>query len=122
MTRTSVAEIGAWGVSDQHIPIHIVRFPIHCGNNTSRSSNNIHCIAEDMPLRMPTGRLLNVAGLRLMSKRTERLADFLRFLAGNENFHRKCSIPLLFALAALRQFLAPPSVIWFMSTILARLS
>ena len=51
----------------------------------------------------------------------ERLAHFLRFLAGNENFHRKCSLPILFALAALRQFFAPPSVIWLMSMISARL-
>ena len=40
-----------------------------------------------MPLRMPAGRLLYIAGVRLMSKRTERLADFLRFLAGYENLH-----------------------------------
>ena len=40
-------------------------------------------VAQDVPLRMPAGTLLHIAGIRLMSLLPERRAYRLGFLTGN---------------------------------------
>ena len=65
---TGICEVGAWRVSNDQIPGQFQQF------------QSVHL---QMPLRMPAGRLDDIAGIRLVPQRPERLADLLRFLAGH---------------------------------------
>ena len=44
-------------------------------------------ISKNMPLRMPTGRFLDVAGVGFVTFCTKGFAYLLRFLASNQHFH-----------------------------------
>ena len=83
MPRSRIAEIRAWGMGNQQVPLNTVLFPVHRFENANRHLSKFYRVPKDVPLRMPAGRLLNVAGIRLMPQRSERLSHFLRFLAGN---------------------------------------
>lgn len=45
--------------------------------------NSLERIAQDVPLRMPARRLLNVAGVGFVAFCPECFADFLRFLTSD---------------------------------------
>lgn len=85
-------QISARRVRGQQVPpVDVMQLPVHCGHLPPL--DGLERIAQDMPLWMSAGRFLNVAGICLMPQCAERLADFLRFLAGNQNFHTLPAFP-----------------------------
>lgn len=58
-----------------------MRYAVHCDDLPTLKS--LDRISKNMPLRMPAGRLNQVAGIGFVTFCPERFADFLRFLTGN---------------------------------------
>ena len=64
----------------------VMRYAVH--RHDLPPLNGLERIAQDVPLWMTAGRLLNVAAVSFVAFCTESLAYFLRFLTSNQHFHR----------------------------------
>lgn len=65
MPRPGHGQVGAWRKRDNHVPFF--------------GQQRCHVLLQ-MPFGMSTAALLYIAGIRLMTSRSERLADLLAFL------------------------------------------
>ena len=67
---------------NEQVPLaNVMRYAVH--RHDLPPLNSLECIAQDVPLRMTTRRLLNVTRVGFMAFCPERLTDFLRFLTSN---------------------------------------
>lgn len=82
VTCASIRQVCARRVSNEQVPLaNVMRYAIH--RHDLPPLQSLERIAQDVSLRMPARRLLNVAGVGFVTFCPERLADFLRFLTSN---------------------------------------
>ena len=81
---TAYSQVCAWWMSDQQIPspnnAYLLPPPRDKRAIAIQQRKNI---AHDMPLRVPTRAVLQIAGIRFMPTFPECFAHFLGFFAGN---------------------------------------
>lgn len=83
-----IAYVSARRVGDNQIPfaINLVCFSVHCGK-LAISVQQRQNISLYVPLWMSPAALLDVTEICFMPQRPERLANLLRFFAGNKHSH-----------------------------------
>lgn len=80
-----ITQVSTRRMCDQHVPLaYIMRLPVHCSDDTPPDS--FQRIAENVPFRMSSRWLLNIAGICFMPSFSKSLAYCLRFLTRYQYF------------------------------------